>query len=181
MDATGQYVREGACPLHPYLTPATRKLVIDAGLELEAGFWTYNSSHWALVNTQFKNTKIALAQHGCPLTPSLVAHPPDYVAEFDRLTNPHSNLTVHQAADNLGWTVPAAYTCCWWGKVQGGPCRNRGYRYHGGQHPRLALNNYIRRQVQMDAKRNTAAIYIPWWGAGMDYSKIMERRFPRAQ
>jgi len=176
---------------HQYITPAVQQLVVDHGLEMEAGFWTHHSSHWALVNTQFKNTKIALAQHGCPLTPKLVAYPPNYVVDFERLTT-HSNLTPHQAAHKLGWTKPATSTTCWWGKRQGGPCRGAvkpgqpgfvdgpgnviwGARYYGGLHPRTALNAHIKRQV-LTNRANPNAIYIPWWGAGLPYAKILEMR-----
>jgi hypothetical protein len=179
--------------MHPYLTPAVQQLVIDAGLVMEAAFWTHNSSHWALVNTQFQNTVIALHQHGCPLTPTLVAYPPNYVVDFERLAiHPHSNLTPQQAAHKLGWTKPATSTTCWWGKRQGGPCRGAakpgqpgfvdgpgnvtwGARYHGGVHPRTALNAHIKRKV-LTNRANPNAIYIPWWGAGLPYAKILEMR-----
>ena len=181
--------------MHPYLTPAVRQLVIDAGLEMELGFWTHNSSHWALVNTQFQNTVLALHQHGCPLTPALVAYPPNYVVDFERLAiQPGSNLTAQQAATKLGWTKPAASTACWWGKRQGGALRSKrgllpgqpgyvegglnlgpwGARYHGGLHPRLALDAHIKRQVQMVANRSNPNCYVwvPWWAGGKPKATI---------
>jgi len=171
-----------ATHFHPYVTPAVQQLVLDAGLEVEVGFWTHHSSHWALVNTQFQNTVIALHQHGCPLTPTLVAYPPNYVVDFERLAiHPHSNLTVDQAARKLGWTKPAAGTTCWWGKRQGGPCRGGqpgnviwGARYHGGVRPRNALNSYIKRQAQMAANRSNPKchLWLPWWAGGKPKATI---------
>ena len=152
--------------MHPYLTPATRKLVIDAGLELQAEFWTHQASTWACVRQQFENMVIANAQHGQHLTPTLVANPPQFVVDFERLAT--TGLTVHQVAYKLNWTQPAASACCWWGKVAGGPAKGKirrgqpgyvegtpnviwGHRYWGGLHPRKALNVHIKRKVELVA------------------------------
>ena len=152
--------------MHPYLTPATRKMIIDAGLEMESKFWTYQASTWACVNTQFKNMVIALNQHGQNITPYTAANPPQFVLDFESLAiQPQSNLTVHQAAHKLGWNQPAAYCCCWWGKVAHTP-----QRYYGGLPPHIALNAYICRQIL----KTTGAIKIPWWGAGLDFNKITQ-------
>ena len=157
--------------MHPYLTPATRQLVIDAGLEMEVEFWTHHASTWACVRQQFKNMVIALDQHGQHLTPGMAYNPPQFVLDFECLAiHPQSNLTVHQAARKLGWNQPAVSCCCWWGKVAGAP--GILHRYYGGFPPPLALNVYICRQVQKTT--GTGSVQIPWWGAGLDYNKITQ-------
>jgi len=155
-----------ATHLHPYVTPAVQQLLIDAGLELEAGFWTHNSSHWTLVNQQFKNLATALGQQGKQLTPALAANPPKAALEADYRGNTSG--------------------CCWWGKRRGGPLRpkrgllpgqpgyveggpnlgNWGARYHGGLHPRVALDAHIKRQVQMALNRGNPKchLWVPWYG-----------------
>lgn len=154
--------------LHPFLTPATHKMVIDAGLEMEATFWTHQTSTWACVREQFQNMVIALAQHGQLLTPTLATNPPDFVVEFEHLAiHPRSTLTVYQAARQLEWTQSPAHANCWWGKVAGGW---GNYRFHGGIEPRAALNGHIKRLV---VDRNGL---IPWWGYGKNYDKIVEMR-----
>ena len=149
------------------LTPATRQKVIDAGLEFEAGFWTHQASTWACVHTQFKNMVIALEQRGQHITPYTAAHPPQFVLDVENLAlQPQSKLTVHQAARKLGWTQPAEYCCCWWGKVAGAP------RYYGGLPPSTALNAYICKKIVLTM--DPRGLKIPWWGAGLDYGKIAQ-------
>ena len=110
---------------------------------------------------------MALDQQGLHLTPSVVSNPPQFVLDFECLAiHPRSKLTVHQAARKLGWNQPAVNCTCWWGKVAGAP------RYYGGLPPSTALNAYICRQIQKTT--NTGAIQIPWWGAGLDFSKITQ-------
>ena len=153
--------------MHPYLTPATRQMVVDAGLEMESKFWTHRGSTWACVNQQFKNMVVALDQHGQQITPALAFNPPQFVVDFERLAlQPHSKLTVHQAARKLGWNQPAVNCCCWWGKVAG------AQRYHGGLPPSTALNAYICRQIKLTT--TNSGIRIPWWGAGLDFNKITQ-------
>ena len=153
--------------MHPYLTPATRQMVIDAGLEMETGFWTHQGSTWACVHTQFKNMVIALGQHGLNITPSIASNPPQYILDFEQLAlQPLSKLTVHQAAHKLGWTQPAVNCCCWWGKATGSNF------YYGGLPPSTALNAHILRWIQKSS--NNASVKIPWWGAGIDFNKIQQ-------
>ena len=155
--------------MHPYLTPATRQLVTAAGLEREVDFWTHHASTWACVRTQFKNMVIALDQHGQHITPALAFNPPQFVLDFERLAlQPHSKLTVHQAARKLGWTQPAVNCCCWWGKVAGAP------RYHGGLPPSIALNAYICRQIKLAT--TNSGIRIPWWGAGLTSTQLRKSK-----
>ena len=152
--------------MHPFLSAATRQQVIDAGLEIEADFWTYQGSTWACVNTQFKNMVLALEQHGQHITPYTAANPPQFILDFEQLAiQPNSKLTVDQAARKVGLNQ-SAYICCWWGKVAG------AQRYYGGLPPSIALNNYICRQIQKTT--TTSGIRIPWWGAGIDYNKIAQ-------
>ena len=153
--------------MHPYLTPATRQMVINAGLEMEAEFWTHQGSTWACVHTQFKNMVIALDQHGLNITPSIASNPPQYILDFEQLAlQPLSKLTVHQAAHKLGWIQPAVNCCCWWGKADGINF------YYGGLPPSTALNAHIVRWIQKSS--NNASVKIPWWGAGMDFNKIQQ-------
>ena len=153
--------------MHPYLTPATRQMVINAGLEMEAEFWTHQGSTWACVHTQFKNMVIALGQHGQNITPSIASNPPQYILDFEQLAlQPISKLTVHQAAHKLGWTQPAVNCCCWWGKATGSNF------YYGGLPPSTALNAHIVRWIQKSS--NNASVKIPWWGAGIDFNKIQQ-------
>ena len=157
-----------ATHFHPYVTPAVQQLVLDAGLEIEAGFWTHNSSAWTLVNQQFKNLVCALDQHKQPLTPGLCKRTP---AGFD-----------FHAFKYRGNTSG----CAWWGKRWGGPSRSKrgllpgqpgyvagglnlgpwGARYHGGLHPRVALDAHIKRQVQMALNRGNPKchLWVPWYG-----------------
>ena len=153
--------------MHPYLTPATRQMVIDAGLEMEANFWTHQASTWACVHMQFKNMVIALDQHGQHITPYTAANPPQYILDFEQLAlQPLSKLTVHQAARKLGWVQPAFNRCCWWGKAAGSNF------YYGGLPPSTALNAHIVRWIQKSSKN--AAVQIPWWGAGIDFNTIQQ-------
>ncbi len=152
--------------MHPYLTPATRSMVINAGLEMEAEFWTHQASTWACVHTQFKNMVIALDQHGLTITPSMASNPPQHVLDFEQLAlQPLSKLTVHQAAHQLGWVQPAFNRCCWWGRAAGS-----NFCY-GGLPPSVALNAHIVRQVQ---KTTSNTLRIPWWGAGIAFDKIQQ-------
>ena len=153
--------------MHPFLTPTTRQMVIDAGLEIEAGFWIHQASTWACVRTQFKNMVIALEQHGQHITPYTAANPPQYILDFEQLAlQPLSKLTVHQAARKLGWNQPAFYRCCWWGKAIGSNF------YYGGLPPSTALNAHIVRWIQKSSKN--ATVQIPWWGAGIDFNTIQQ-------
>jgi len=159
--------------LHPYLMPAVHKMVIDAGLEMEATFWTHQASTWACVREQFHNMVIVLSQHGHRLTPTLAANPPHFVVDFERLAiHPQSNLTVYQAARKLGWTQAPMHANCWWGKVAGAVQGN--YRFHGGVEPRVALNLHIERKVKSAV--STTAIYFPWWTGSQSYAEILEMR-----
>lgn len=153
--------------MHPYLTANTRQLVINAGLEFEADFWTHQASTWACVRKQFKNMVIALEQHGQHITPYTAANPPQFVLDFECLAiQPQSKLTVDQAARKLGWNQPAINCTCWWGKVDGQP------RYYGGLPPKTALNAFICRQIKKTT--TNTGIRIPWWGAGLSFDKITQ-------
>jgi len=169
---------------HPYLTPAVQQQA--QGLEMEVGFWTHNSSTWALVNLQFKSLVMVLTQGGQPLTPTLAANPPQAMVEFERLAiHPHSKLTVAQAVYRLGWAQAPMSSCCWWGKVAGGPSKGKllrgqpgfveggpniiwGNRYHGGLTPPMALRAYI------DRKANSNLTMFPWWSCGQPYAHILD-------
>ena len=152
--------------MHPYLTPTTHQMVVNAGLEMETGFWTHQSSTWACVHMQFKNMVIALDQHGEHITPALASNPPQYVLDFENLAlQPQSKLTVHQAARKLGWVQPAFNRCCWWGKAAGSNF------FYGGLPPPTALNAHIVRQIQ---KTTNNTLQIPWWAAGIDFNKIQQ-------